>query len=163
MPEEHHERAPRSSMGEVFTRVGVVEKDVAGVRTELATLGTNVANMSATLARISVNIEQRGATDWKALASWASVILAIVGLFASLMLTPIRAGLDANTAAIERINEARIADARLARQDIQIQIDQAERRGRRDAAIETNAAEILRLRDRLRDYVGEHHEPLRHE
>lgn len=123
MAEPEHQTDRRSSMNAVFDRVNLVEREVAGVREQIAGLSTNMTNQAATLARISVNLEQKGATDWKALASWATVILAIVGGVATLVLTPLRGQIDANARSIERLLESRGMD-----QTLQIQL--AEQRGR---------------------------------
>lgn len=130
MVDEQPERPPRTSMGEVFQRVHKVETELSEVRTDIAGISVNLQSQGATLARIANTLEQKSATDWKALASWATVILGIVGLVASLILSPMRAQMEANQAAIDRLADYRIVDTRNQVEDARRQIADAEERGR---------------------------------
>lgn len=138
---EEEQSARRTSMGEVFSRVHKVEAEVAEIREQLAGIMVNLQGQGTTLSRIAVTLEQRNATDWKALAAWASVILAIVGLVTSLILTPMRAQLQSMTDAMQRINDDRIAETRN-------QLAAAEQRGRYMERVERLDAELQLLRPR---------------
>lgn len=123
MTDEQDQPRHRSSIGEVFQRVHKVENDLSELRTDLASVAQIVKGQDATLSRIATGLEQRQQTDWKALASWATVILAVGGLFASLTLAPMRTQMDAQQRSIERLADFRVDDARRSLQD-------AEERGR---------------------------------
>lgn len=111
MLEEQDQPKHRSSIGEVFQRVHKVETEVASVRTDLASIAQIVKAQDVTLTRIATGLEQRQQTDWKALASWATVILAVGGLFASLTLAPIRADIQSIESTVNQTLEKRVADA----------------------------------------------------
>lgn len=128
--EDQQQHRGRTSMGEVFQRVHKVETELAEVRTDIAGILVNQQGQGATLSRIANTLEQRNATDWKALASWATVILGIVGLVASLILAPMRSQMEANQAAIDRLADYRILDTRNQVEDARRQIADAEERGR---------------------------------
>lgn len=128
--QEPHDRPPRTSMGEVFARVHKVENELAEVREDIAGISVNLQGQGQTLSRIANTLEQRSGTDWKALASWATVVLGITGLVASLVLAPMRAQMDANRTAIDRLAEFRIIDTRNQLDDARRQVAEAEERGR---------------------------------
>lgn len=141
--EEQHDR-PRSSMTAVFDRVQLVEREVAGMRADFAGLQQNVNNLTSVVTRMSVTLEQKSATDWKALASWATVVLAIVGLVASLVFAPLRAQIESNRADIQKVSEQHQVDVRR-------EIDTAFERGRDRERID---AVVKRLEENRR-YIDE--------
>lgn len=149
MVDEQAERPPRTSMGEVFQRVHKVETDLAEVRTEIAGISVSLQGQGATLARIANTLEQKSATDWKALAAWASVVLGITGLVASLILTPMRAQMQANADAIGRLNDYRIIDTRNQLDDARSQMAQAEEGGRYKERVDRNDRAIEELRSHI--------------
>lgn len=112
MTDEQEQPRHRSSIGEVFQRVHKVETELAEVRTDLASIAQIVKGQDATLVRIATGLELRQQTDWKALASWATVILAVGGLFASLTLAPIRADIQNLEGTVNQTLEKRVADAK---------------------------------------------------
>lgn len=123
MSDDQEQPRHRSSISEVFQRVHKVENELSSLRTDLASIAQIVKGQDATLSRIATGLEQRQQTDWKALASWATVILGVGSLLASLVLAPMRAQQEAQGRAIERLSDFRVEDARRALQD-------AESRGR---------------------------------
>lgn len=128
--QDQHEGRGRTSMGEVFARVHKVETELAEVREDIAGISVNLQGQGATLSRIANTLEQSRGTDWKALASWATVVLGITGLVASLVLAPMRAQMDANRQAIDRLADYRIVDTRNQLDDARRQVAEAEERGR---------------------------------
>jgi hypothetical protein len=68
-------------------------------------------------------LDSKSATDWKSLASWASVLLLIVTALGTVILNPMRTQMDQSAIAISRLNEQRVEEARG-------QLAQAEQRGR---------------------------------
>jgi hypothetical protein len=142
----------RSSTNAIFDRIGHIEREFADTRAQIAGMGVNLAGLSQSFARVQQLVEARSSTDWKGLAAWASVILAVVGFGIQLILGPIRAGVDAQGEAIRTLNEYRVTDARAQTADVRMQIDLAERRGR-----ELERVEQLRLTvDKLvQEHLGE--------
>lgn len=99
-------------MNAVFDRVNRVEREVAQVREELAGITVNLNGLSATLSRMAISMEQKGATDWKAIWSAATVILAVISLAATLILGPMRTQIVDNAERIDRVTEDRIVQVR---------------------------------------------------
>lgn len=126
----------RSSTNAIFDRIGHIEREFADTRAQIAGMGVNLAGLSQSFARVQQLVESRNSTDWKSLAAWASVILAVVGFGIQLILGPIRASLDAQSEAIRTLNEYRVTDARAQNADVRLQIDLAERRGREQERVE---------------------------
>lgn len=118
----------RSSMNAVFDRMNTVEKQIAA-------LTTNVGHLSTQLTRVATSLEERSSTDWKALASWATVVLAIVGIFLSQVIAPVKQVGETNAANIARINDARLADSHDA-------VARAEERGRDRERIDQQRREL---------------------
>lgn len=146
MADEQLDRPGRTSMGEVFARVHKVENELGEVRAIIAGVEVTLQSQGATLTRIATTLEQKNSTDWKALASWATVILGIVGLVASLILAPMRSQMEANKSAIDRLAEYRILDTRNQVDDARRQLAQAEERGRYKERIDELQRQVRKLR-----------------
>ena len=121
--QQEHQRPARSSLGEVFERVHKVETDLGEVKQELAGVTVSLNSMSQTLNQVAAGFQARAATDWKALASWATVILAVVGVFSTLALSPIKERVQGQESELRNLNDER-------RRDQSSAIAEAEQRGR---------------------------------
>jgi len=149
--QEHPAHGGRgSSMGEVFQRVNLVEREVGQVRTEIAGITVTLTNQGATLTRIAATLEQSRGTDWKALASWAAVVLTVIGLAATLILGPMRAVMDSNRLAIDRLQESRLIDQRAQADDLRRQLDKAEEMGRYKERVDRLDRELDRAHELLK-------------
>lgn len=144
----HESRRPSSS--EVFERIRQVEGEVAEVREQLAGMNANLQGQATTLSRIAISLEQRSATDWKALGSWAAVIIAVIGMAATLILQPMRASIDGNAQNVARLSEARILDTRAQLQDARESIRAAEEMGRYKERVDRIDREITKLHELLK-------------
>jgi uncharacterized protein YdbL (DUF1318 family) len=110
-------------MGEVFARVHKVEEDVGSVKQQIAGMEVSLNTMAQTLNQIAVTVQARSSTDWKALASWAAVILAVVGMFSTLTLSPIRERVTQQELEVRAVRDER-------RREQQLDLQEAEQRGR---------------------------------
>lgn len=129
MPDQTEER-PRSNTAAIFDRVHKVEGELAEVRETLAGITVNLQGQAATLSRIAANMEARSGTDWKALASWASVIMVVIGFVGTMVLSPMRSEMQSQRTSIDRLNEGRMIDARAQLADARQELIDAEQRGR---------------------------------
>lgn len=139
-PQEQANR--RDSNTAVYNRIYAVESSVAGIREQIAGITVNLNSQAGLLARIATSVESRSATDWKALAGWAGVLLTIVGLFTTLTLQPMRTQIQNQQDNIEHLNQIRIAE-------IPAQIQEAELRGRYRERIDNMEREFNRLREHI--------------
>lgn len=144
---EQEESPPRTSTREVFARLHKVETEVGELRTVIAGVEVTLQGHGATLARIATTLEQKNSTDWKALASWATVMLGIVGLVGSLILAPMRSQMNSNAEAIGRLSDYRILDTRNQLDDARRQLLQAQQDGRYMERVDE-------LQQQLRDLRG---------
>lgn len=137
------DRPQRSSNLAVFDRISKVEGDVAQVREQIAGMNVNLTSQGQTLTRIAMTLDQRGATDWKAIWSAASVMLALIALGASLILSPIRQQMDTNRLAIDEFHEREMMDSR-------DQLKDSEERGRYKERVDRIDRELQELEDEVR-------------
>jgi hypothetical protein len=137
----------RSSTTAIFDRINTIEREFAETRSQMTGITVTLTGLQSSLSRIQQMVEARSATDWKALASWATVILAVVGGFVTLVLGPVRAQIDAQAASINRFNEIRLADLREKNEDHKRELELAEQRGRTLERMD----ELVRRVDRLTD------------
>lgn len=140
---EEQGHSQRSSTTEIFQRVRGVEAEIGGIKSELSAMAAILTNQGNVLARISLNIEQKSSTDWKALASWASVVIVVIGLFSTLALNPVKERQANQEQTIERIVDARATDA-------QNRIQDAEQRGRYRERVDQLRDRFERLEDQAR-------------
>lgn len=140
MAEPEHQQTHRTSNLEVFQRINKVEGDLGEVREQLAGMNANLQSQSQMLSRIALNQEQKSSTDWKSLAAWASVILAVVALFSTLALNPIKEGLSSVNSTIGRLQDQRDGDRSVAMQ-------QAEERGAQREQVKSLATQIEIIRE----------------
>lgn len=123
MVDPQEQRPARSSLGEVFERVHKVETDLGEVKQELAGVTVSINTMATTLNQVAASLHAKASTDWKALASWATVILAVVGVFSTLALTPIKERVQGQEAELRNLQDER-------RRGQSQAIAEAEQRGR---------------------------------
>lgn len=136
-------------MNEVFQRVNHVERELADVREEMAGFNANLASQGQTLHRIAATLEQRSGTDWKAIWSAASVVLALIALGATLILSPIRQQIESNRSATEALNQRSIVESRAQLQDARDAIRVSEEMGRYKERVDRIDREVEELyRDR---------------
>lgn len=147
MMAEQHESHPRSNTAAIFDRLHTVEGEVAEVREQLAGITVNLQGQAATLSRIAANMEARSGTDWKALASWASVIMVIIGFVGTMVLGPMRSQIESTRTTVDRLNEGRILDARAALSDARQELIDAEQRGRYLERVDRHERAIKELED----------------
>jgi hypothetical protein len=152
MAEQENERRPSSSA--VYDRIHKVEGEVAEVREQLAGMNANLQSQATTLSRIAISLEQRSATDWKALGSWAAVIIAVIGLAATLILQPMRAAIDSNGANISRLSEARILDTRAQLQEASASLRASEEMGRYKERVDRIDRELQTLHELMKARTG---------
>lgn len=122
---------------EVFSRLGIAESEIGTLREQFSAFsvkmdshGNQLNHIESQLSAIVSSVQQRSQTDWKTMAAWASVILAVVALFTNLNLQPIKEGIAEGK--VERNDlraEIRRIDASQARTLTEL-IDAAEKRGR---------------------------------
>lgn len=120
----------RGSTTAIFERIGTLEREFADSRSQMTGITVTLAGLQSSVGRIQQMVEARSATDWKTLASWATVMLAVVGAFVQLVLGPIRSTIDSQAQSIRRLDDMRQADLRQQAADYQRQLELAERRGR---------------------------------
>jgi hypothetical protein len=139
------QRRDRSSTTAVFDRINKVEGDVAQVREVIAGMNVNLTSQGQTLTRIAMTLDQRGATDWKAIWSAASVLLALIALGATLILSPIRQQIDGNRLGLETLNNRAMIEARSQLQDAREAVRAAEEAGRYKERIDRIDRELEQL------------------
>lgn len=120
----------RSSTTAIFDRITSLERGHSESQSQLTGITVTLTGLQASVGRIQQMVEARSATDWKTLAAWATVLLAVVGAFVQLVLGPLRGSIDSQAEAIRRLDDIRQLDVRQEAADHQRQIELAERRGR---------------------------------
>lgn len=144
---EQHESQPRSNTAAIFDRVHKVEGELAEVRETLAGITVQLGGQQATLSRIAANMEARSGTDWKALASWASVIMVVVGFVGTMVLGPMRSQIESTRTTVDRLNEGRILDTRSQLNDARQELADAEQRGRYLERVDRHERAIRELQE----------------
>lgn len=85
---------------EVFRRLGDAEQQIGQLREQFVGFSAQLKHQDQQLSHIESQIgaiansfQARNVTDWKTLAAWASVILAVVALYTNLNLAPLKEGI----------------------------------------------------------------------
>lgn len=141
------EQPGRSSTTVIFERIGALERGHSESQSQLTGITVTLTGLQTSVSRIQQMVEARSATDWKTLAAWATVLLAVVGAFVQLVLGPLRAAIDSQAQSIRRFDDIRQADVRQQAVEYQRQIELAERRGRDAQRLDDIAKELQRSRE----------------
>lgn len=148
--EDHHD----GEVSEVFRRLGAAEgrlvqlgEQVIGVASQLEHQDRQLSSMEAQLSAIANSLQSKSATDWKALAAWASVLLTLVVLYTTLTTSPMREAVAQNRSDILDLN-TRVATADRQylldmRQSTAVDIAEAEKRGARVARLEALERQVF--------------------
>lgn len=124
-------------VSEVFRRlstaeqkIGDLSEQIVGVSTQLRHQDQQLNTIESQLSAIATSVQQSTATDWKTLAAWATVLLAVVALYTNLNLAPIKeAILDSRADRVDLRNEVKAVSTTQA-QSVNAQVEAAEIRGR---------------------------------
>lgn len=111
-----------TNLSEVFNRVNLVEREVGNVRSEVSAIVARLDSQSTTLQRIVESLEEKSSTDWKALAAWGALIVAVGGAIFTLTVAPLKERLAGQEQFLNKSLEQRASD-------MQQMVHDAEERG----------------------------------
>ena len=83
----------KPSQENLYRRVGTVERELAAVQTDIAYIRNDLGALKGAIEGVAQSLTQSTKTPWGVLASWASIILAVVVFYSSLNTDPIRKNL----------------------------------------------------------------------
>jgi len=95
---------------DLYGRIGQLEVEVSGIKTDVHHLRGEMGHIGEAIGKLSDKLANNK-TDWKMLAAWASVILAIMVYHGELVITPIENQITQMDITLQR--EMRLLDGAL--------------------------------------------------
>ena len=72
-------------------RISIIEQDLTGVKRDIGFLGSQMESLVSAVHELTNSVSNMGKTDWKLLASWATVIMALLAYHGELKTRPLEA------------------------------------------------------------------------
>lgn len=98
---------------QLTSRVGRLERDVTALGANVESLTASVEKLNANVQHLSETVSQSTKADWKTLAAWASVVIAVVVYHGDLSLKPLDLSFRDITAEVKQLDEVLQREMRL--------------------------------------------------